>query len=198
MIFDRNLSWKPHIDYISGKISKACGALSKIRHSVDIDTLKTVYYALVHSYLRYGIIAWGNASENILKPLHSLLNRVVRIMTFAPFRIDTKPIFDFLKILNVDQLFDFETGKYVYKSKNNLLPIKSIANHFVRNSAQHRYNLRNRNNRPLVTPLVLLSSFKKRSVYIRGTDLWNDIPILVKSSESLSIFKKSYKSSLLQ
>ena len=198
VIFDRNLSWKPHIDYISGKISKACGALSKIRHSVDIDTLKTVYYALVHSYLRYGIIAWGNASENILKPLHSLLNRVVRIMTFAPFRIDTKPIFDFLKILNVDQLFDFETGKYVYKSKNNLLPIKSIANHFVRNSAQHRYNLRNRNNRPLVTPLVLLSSFKKRSVYIRGTDLWNDIPILVKSSESLSIFKKSYKSSLLQ
>ena len=198
VIFDRNLSWKPHIDYISGKISKACGALSKIRHSVDIDTLKTVYYAIVHSYLRYGIIAWGNASENILKPLHSLLNRVVRIMTFAPFRIDTKPIFDFLKILNVDQLFEFETGKYVYKSKNNLLPSKSIANHFVRNSAQHRYNLRNRNNRPLVTPLVLLSSFKKRSVYIRGTDLWNDIPILVKSSESLNIFKKSYKSSLLQ
>ena len=111
VIFDRNLSWKPHIDYISGKISKACGALSKIRHSVDIDTLKTVYYALVHSYLRYGIIAWGNATENILKPLHSLLNRVVRIMTFAPFRIDTKPIFDFLKILNVDQLFEFEISK---------------------------------------------------------------------------------------
>ena len=114
------------------------------------------------------------------------------------FRIDTKPIFDFLKILNVDQLFEFETGKYIYKSKNNLLPSKSIANHFVRNNAQRRYNLRNRNNRPLVTPLVLLSSFKKRSVYFRGTDLWNDIPILVKSSESLSIFKKSYKSSFLQ
>ena len=24
VIFDRNLSWKPHVDYISGKISKAC------------------------------------------------------------------------------------------------------------------------------------------------------------------------------
>ena len=30
VIFDNNLSWQPHIEYICGKISKACGALSKI------------------------------------------------------------------------------------------------------------------------------------------------------------------------
>ena len=198
VIFDSKLSWKPHIEYISRKISKACGALSKIRHCVDIETLKTVYYALVHSYLSYGIVVWGNASESILKPLHALLNRVVRIMTFAPFGIGTKPIFDFLKILDGNKLFSFETGKYVFKSKNDLLPNSSIANHFVRNNRQHNHNLRSRRNRPLVTPFVLLSSLKRRSVYYRGTELWNDISVLVRSSESLSIFKKCYKSSLLE
>ena len=76
VIFDSKLSWKPHIEYISQKISKACGALSKIRHCVDIETLKTVYYALVHSYLSYGIVVWGNASESILKPLHALMTEM--------------------------------------------------------------------------------------------------------------------------
>ena len=73
--------------------------------TVDIETLKSVYYALVHSYLRYGIVVWGNAIETeCIKPLNSLLDRVVRIMTFAPFRINTGPIFNFLKFLNMLKL----------------------------------------------------------------------------------------------
>ena len=81
---DKKLSWKPHIDYICKKISKACGALSKTRHCIGIETLKNIYYALVNSYLRYGISSWGNASSEVLKPLNVLINRVVRIMSFAP------------------------------------------------------------------------------------------------------------------
>ena len=49
VIFDSKLSWKPHVEYICKKISKSCGALSKLRHYVDIGTLKNVYYTLVHS-----------------------------------------------------------------------------------------------------------------------------------------------------
>ena len=56
VFIDQDLSWKPHIEYICKKISKACGALSKTRHIIGIDTLKHIYYALINSYLRYGII----------------------------------------------------------------------------------------------------------------------------------------------
>jgi len=156
------------VDYICGKISKACGALSKIRHCVHLETLKTIYYALVHSYLRYGIVTWGSASETVLKPLNMLLNRIVRIITFAPFTIDTKPIFDFLQIQDLQQLFSFETGNFTFRLKNNLLPINNLVHHFARNPAQHNYNLRNRDNRLLVTPLCLLSSFKKVALYQRN------------------------------
>ena len=58
IFIDKNLTWQAHVQYISIKISKACGALSKLRHCVSIDTLINVYYALVHSYLRYGIFVW--------------------------------------------------------------------------------------------------------------------------------------------
>ena len=82
---DRNLSWCTHVDYLCRKIVKGCGGLAKLRHCVNINILKNVYYALIHSYLRYGIAVWGNASANILKPLQTIVNKALRIMTFAPF-----------------------------------------------------------------------------------------------------------------
>ena len=69
IIIDKNLSWSPHIEYISGKISKACGALAKLRYSMSTNLLKDVYHALIHSYIRYGILILGNESQTSLKPL---------------------------------------------------------------------------------------------------------------------------------
>ena len=51
--FDDNLNWKSHVNYVVKKVSKMCRIISKLRHSVNIDILKTVYYALGYSYLRY-------------------------------------------------------------------------------------------------------------------------------------------------
>ena len=131
-----------------------------------------------------------------MKPLNALLNRVVRIMTFAPFGIGTKPIFYFLKILDFPQTFSLETGKFVFKSKNDMLPISTIANHFERIRAAHSHNLHTANH--LVTPFVLLSSFKKKSIHYRGMEMWDDIPESIKLSDSFNIFKKTFTTHILQ
>ena len=70
-----------------------CGALTKLRNCVSIDVLKNVYHALVHSYLRYGILVWGHAAPSVLKPLEILANEAIRIITFVPFvAVDLKPV----------------------------------------------------------------------------------------------------------
>ena len=69
---DKNLSWKPHIEHVCKKVSKACGALAKTRHYVNVDTLTSIYYALFNSYVRYGLASWGNASTETLHPLITL------------------------------------------------------------------------------------------------------------------------------
>ena len=71
VFFDKNLNWKKHIDHICEKVSKSCGILSKLRHCFELETLREVYHALVHSYVRYGIIAWGTAPKTSLKSLSS-------------------------------------------------------------------------------------------------------------------------------
>ena len=82
--FDQKLSWNTHILNISTKIAKACGMLTKLRHFVPIEILIDVFYALIHSYLRYGILVWGNASNSSLEPLKALINKAVRIISFCP------------------------------------------------------------------------------------------------------------------
>ena len=99
--------------------------------------------------------------------------------------------------MDVSQIFSLETGKFMFKSKNGILPIITIANHFERQRAEHNHNLRNRTN-SLITPFVLLSTFKQKSIHNRGLNLWNDIPESIRFSESFNIFKKDYKSHLLQ
>ena len=58
-----------------------CGALAKLRNCVGIDILKNVYHALVHSYLRYGILVWGHATKSVLKSncSNETVGRVIKI-----------------------------------------------------------------------------------------------------------------------
>ena len=115
IIIDKDLNWKEHIQYLTTKVLKACGAIAKLRHCVCVETLKNVYYSIVYSYIRYGFIIWGNSSSSALASLHTAINKVLRIMTFAPFgNIDLNPIFEFLNVLNLDQIFSFEFGKFLY------------------------------------------------------------------------------------
>ena len=81
--FDSNLTWKPHISQLSLKLSKTVGVLSKIRYFVDSDVLVMLYYALIFSFLNYGIETWGLTYPSYLKPISIIQKKCIRIMTFS-------------------------------------------------------------------------------------------------------------------
>jgi len=190
---DKDLSWKPHISYISQKISKACGSLAKIRHSVDVDILREVYHALLHSYLRYGIIAWGTAGHSSLKSLQVIINRAIRIMCFAPLgTMDVNPLYEILEILQFDQIYELEVCKFIFKKEKNILPIE-IGSYFeFRETPTHQYNLHNRTNH-LNRGIISKTVHGDKSISKRGYQFWGSIPDEIKSSVSASIFKKKLK-----
>ncbi len=119
-------------------------------------------------------------------------------MTFAPFgNIDLNPIYEHLKILNLDQIFSLEIGKFLYKLQNNLLPT-SIGNYFEPDPFvnQHSYGLRSRTAN-IPTRIVCRTKYAEKSFQISGLKFWNKLPVNIKSAESFNIFKKSYKQFLL-
>ena len=69
ILIDSNLSWKPHINELSKKLSRTIGILYKICFFANTKILLMLYFSLFHSILIYGIQAWGLTYNTSLKPL---------------------------------------------------------------------------------------------------------------------------------
>ena len=87
---DKNLTWKYHIDYIASKISRVVGIISRLRHSVPLNTLIQVYRS---PYTHYGIAAWGQAAQVYLRKVFILQKRALRLMFSAGNRSHATPLF---------------------------------------------------------------------------------------------------------
>ena len=57
IMIDSHLNWKSQGSYISKKIKRNIGILSKIRHYVNLKTLTNLFYSLIYPILIYGITA---------------------------------------------------------------------------------------------------------------------------------------------
>ena len=63
VMLDDKLNCKPQIEKLVTQLSKSCGMLFKLKHYTNISVLKSVYFALFHSYLTYSILNWGSANK---------------------------------------------------------------------------------------------------------------------------------------
>ena len=100
-------------------------------------------------------------------------------------------------ILDIKKIYLLETGKFMYKSKNDLLPV-TIGKYFETRSqtrVSHRYNLRSRERIDDQIYPRLLSSHN--SIQYEGNISWNNLPEKIKNSDSFQIFKKRLKLHLL-
>ena len=85
IMMDNNLNWKNHTIYIAKKITRSRGILSKLRYYVTLDTLITLYYALLYPFFIYGILIWGKTYPTNIKPLFILQKRAITLITFSKF-----------------------------------------------------------------------------------------------------------------
>ena len=60
---DSNLSWDKHLSVICSKMKQNLGLMQKCKNYLDNRTLRTIYYAHIHSYLSYSILVWGSTSK---------------------------------------------------------------------------------------------------------------------------------------
>ena len=61
LILDEYLTFKYHLQKLKLKLNRANCLLSKIRYYVKFPSLRTIYYTLFVSHLRYGCKIWGQS-----------------------------------------------------------------------------------------------------------------------------------------
>ena len=111
---DCNLTWKNHIQYISKKIKRSVGILSKIRHYVPLAILSQLYYTLIFPYLSYAATTWGNTYLTTLKPLTIHQKKAVRLICFAEFNEHSSPLFFKLGILKLSDVIFLQNALFMH------------------------------------------------------------------------------------
>ena len=84
VIFDRRLTWKPHIDETVDRCTKILNLMRKITGSTwgaNRVTLMMVYRALIRSVLDYGSLAFMNCAPLLLRKLDTIQYKALCIAT---------------------------------------------------------------------------------------------------------------------
>ena len=189
ILFDSNLSWKFHIDYICQKVSKTIGIIAKLRHFVPRHVLLTLYRSLILPYVTYGICAWGHTAETHLHKLLVLQKRALRLMFFADPRTHAVPLFLETKQLPISFLLFEQMSLLMYDVHNNLAPA-NIKNMFTKLSSVHSYRTRSVTNENYYVEQIRTENMK-RAFSISGAMIWNSIPLSIKT-----LTKNQFKSEL--
>ena len=188
MRVDQFLRWDKHVGALSKKISSAISSL-KIAGFLPSKALINLNYSLVGSKLRYGNTVSGNCNLSLKSKLQNLQNRAVRIVS-KDYSSPIEEVFTNLKLLNVQQLIDFDTATLIYKSQYNLTP-QYISDMFVPSGIVHGHNTRHTVNGLVIPPCK--STYGSRCFAQIGSRLWNNLPNDVQTAKSVDTFKSGFR-----
>ena len=221
-IIDDKMTWRPHIDYISKKLSKAIAIMYRIKPYVTQETLCGLYYSLVYPYLTYCNVVWGNTFKTHLKPIISLQRKAVRCLNFRSNNVSsTDALMLELKLIKFSDLNKYLTCQFTVKDqslKNNyshrtrrfplpdgpgqwfmhklyygIVP-NAFNDYFTYNRSVHEYNTRLREG--FHVPKVG-NDYGERTLKYNGCLLWNKIILLnVNFDCSLASFKHKIRYNL--
>ena len=166
---DSNLNWKTHQAEISSRISRANGMLCKIRHLVNFETLKMIYFGIFSSILMYGSQIWGQQND-VVKKLQVLQNKALRIINFEPPRASATPLFKQCEILKLSDNVNLQNFLFAHDSLNNKLPTSLSGNLFLVDTV---YNLRNETYLQLQRPGNKTIIYGSKSIKSKTVDIWN-------------------------
>ena len=115
-------------------------------------------------------------------PFPSPEKKALRIITHSPPRAHTYSLFNKFNILNIFNIYKYQVSGFVFLHTQKLLP-SPLSSLFVLNFDCHQYLTRQKDNLHLLTHKY---SFSPRE---QGPQIWNDIPLSLRNSLTLSSYK---------
>ena len=192
VFIDDKLNWSDHIKYVTQKISKGIGIIVKARKYFNKETLNNLYNTMILPFISYCIHVWGKAADTYLGKIHILQKKVVRIISGVPPRTHTQPLFNELKVLTVNQIYEYYLGVFMFKLYHEKLP--PLFSMFDRTSDIHNYTTR-QHDTFYINHVIKVRS--QRTVRITGSKLWNIVIREINTNCRIGTYKAHLKKFLL-
>ena len=121
LLNDERLTWKDHVDETVKKISKAIGALKRVRPFISVKAALQIYHALIRPYFDYCSSDWGECSVTLCDKLQKLQNRAVRVITRSGYDVSAKHLIS-LRQNNLTKRRKKLKATLMFKTLNGLAP----------------------------------------------------------------------------
>jgi len=93
LYIDPYLNYGTHVQLIIKKISSALFVMRKAKKFLNKNSLKLLYYSLIHSHIIYAIHVWSSCSSILINKIYKLQKQAVRIINGAKYNAHTEPLY---------------------------------------------------------------------------------------------------------
>ena len=135
---DDTLTWKHHMTHIGNKISKSLFMINQVKNILPPDSLKTLYYAMIHPHITYQIMAWSKSTSAEKGKILKLQKKAIRIIHKTNYISHTDPLFKKSNILKVYDQYTYESSLFMFDYIAHNLP-QSFNNMFNTNHEINPY-----------------------------------------------------------
>ncbi|KAG6443424.1 hypothetical protein O3G_MSEX002874 [Manduca sexta] len=190
IILDNHLSWKPHIEKITSKLTSQVGVLHHLAKCLPRKAQYIIYNSLVKPHIDYLIEIWGTAVKSNLQKLQTKQNKLIKILLNYKLRTPTEKIYEDTKIMNVAQTHTYYTCILIHKILKKEIHTSLT---FTKKTQVQKIKLRNAN--CLVTRAPR-TNYGKKNIEYEGIQIYNKLPADVKDAKTILSFKKRLKKHL--
>ena len=190
IITNHHLSWNPHIDYVVSKVYRMLGLIKRTCKGLDDPkALRTLYFSLVRSNLEYSLVVWSPYTKRNTDKLERVQRRATKLILKSddPYDIRLKK----LNLMSLERRRSLADVTFLYKVLNGNIDIdmsKIIDFH----SEADRFSLRAKDSLTLKKKYAR-TNVLKYSFFHRITDQWNQLPLDIRVSDNVNIFKSRVK-----
>ena len=186
LTFSSNCTWSEHIKLITRTAWQRLNMLRGLKFKLKRKSLEKLYIGFVRPLLEYSDTVWDNCSVDEKNQLESIHVEAGRIITGSTKYCNKEKI---LQDLHWETLADRRTKHRLilfYKMVHHMTPtfLSDLVPPFIHET--NRYNLRNAND---IQSVNAQSNLFKNSFIPATVRDWNNLPLCVRQSESLPIFK---------
>ena len=195
VVFDQTLSLEKHVNSVCKAALFHLRNIAQIREYLTVDNTKILVHAFVICRLENCNSLLVGSPKYIFQKLQHIQNCAARLVVQLPRAARTSPILQKLHWLPVEQRVIFKVLLLTYKALNNLAPVY-ISNSLVRYEPSR--NLRPTDKYLLRIPQIRLKTYGDRAFSVAAPRLWNALPMDIKLSPSVSVFKNRLKTHLFR
>ncbi len=168
--------------------------IKQVKNFLPMECLRTLYFAIVHPHLTYGILAWGNASSSALQKTTILQKRAIRTIHRSNYNSHTEPLFKSSGILKVKDLYESQVALFMHDYVCKKLP-SSFDNTFKHNyEIQEAHQTRQSN---LIFIERCNSVYASKLPYYTFPVMWNKWNLIITDFTSHNNLKSQLKGHLL-